>query len=354
MRRFSLDDFLDRFNIDRYAGGYGGGPFGNPRRPSSGQSDVEIPDVARPVFWGLIGLSALIALGLGGLLAGSWTTVQLFAHRVPFAQTDPTFGLNIGFYVFELPFYRLLQSFANTLLLLSVVLAGARYLVAVDLRRLDADRGPRPCRRARDAVPAVDRRRVPARPIFACLQRPERHLPGSQLHRRQRQSPGHQRHDRPGRLCRDPVPALLLHPLVGAADPDRRSVARRVRRTGFRLPAHHPAVRRGPQPADAGNALHPEQHRHDPARVQPEWLDQRPVSTRRAERPDDPHTGVAHKRAIHDPEPAPVGLPAARPDARQHAAAPELLQLRRCRHGQVHLHGPRRPAPPTRPRACAR
>jgi hypothetical protein len=131
MRRFSLDDFLDRFNIDRYAGGYGGGPFGNPRRPSSGQSDVEIPDVARPVFWGLIGLSALIALGLGGLLAGSWTTVQLFAHRVPFAQTDPTFGLNIGFYVFELPFYRLLQSFANTLLLLSVVLAGARYLVAV-------------------------------------------------------------------------------------------------------------------------------------------------------------------------------------------------------------------------------
>jgi hypothetical protein len=47
-------------------------------------------------------------------MAASWQTVQLFAHRVPFAQTDPTFGLNIGFYVFELPFYRLLQSFANT------------------------------------------------------------------------------------------------------------------------------------------------------------------------------------------------------------------------------------------------
>jgi len=34
MRRFSLDDFLDRFNLDRYAGGYGGGSFGAPRRPA--------------------------------------------------------------------------------------------------------------------------------------------------------------------------------------------------------------------------------------------------------------------------------------------------------------------------------
>jgi uncharacterized membrane protein (UPF0182 family) len=131
MRRFSLDDFLDRFNLDRYAGGYGGGPFNAPRRPTSGPSEIEMPDVARPVFWGLLGLSALIALGLGGLMASSWTTVQLFAHRVPFGQLDPSFRLDLGFYVFELPFYRLIQSFANTLLLLALVLAGIRYLVAV-------------------------------------------------------------------------------------------------------------------------------------------------------------------------------------------------------------------------------
>jgi uncharacterized membrane protein (UPF0182 family) len=131
MRRFSLDDFLDRFNVDRYTGGYGNGPFGAARRPGSGQTDVEMPDIARPVFWVLLGVGALIALGLGGLMASSWQTVQLYAHRVPFAQSDPTFGLNIGFYVFELPFYRLLQSFANTVLLLSIVMVGVRYLIAV-------------------------------------------------------------------------------------------------------------------------------------------------------------------------------------------------------------------------------
>jgi uncharacterized membrane protein (UPF0182 family) len=131
MRRFSLDDFLDRFNVDRYTGAYGNGPFGAARRPGSGQTDVEMPDIARPVFWVLLGLGALIALGLGGLMASSWQTVQLYAHRVPFAQNDPTFGLNIGFYVFELPFYRLLQSFVNTVLLLSIVMVGVRYLIAV-------------------------------------------------------------------------------------------------------------------------------------------------------------------------------------------------------------------------------
>ena len=131
MRRFSLDDFLDRFNVDRYTGAYGNGPFGAARRPGSGQTDVEMPDIARPVFWVLLGLGALIALGLGGLMASSWQTVQLYAHRVPFAQSDPTFGLNIGFYVFELPFYRLLQSFVNTVLLLSIVMVGVRYLIAV-------------------------------------------------------------------------------------------------------------------------------------------------------------------------------------------------------------------------------
>jgi uncharacterized membrane protein (UPF0182 family) len=135
MRRFSLDDFLDRFNMDRLASGssFDGGPSaGRPRRPNAQQGEmIEVPDVGRPVFWVLLALGLLIALGLGGLMAGSWQTVQLFAHRVPFGQVDPTFGKDIGFYVFELPFYRLIQSYANTLLLVSIAVIGIRYLVAV-------------------------------------------------------------------------------------------------------------------------------------------------------------------------------------------------------------------------------
>ena len=132
LRRFSLDDFLDRFNLERYGAPSGAGPFGSPRRPVGRRSDsIEVPDVARPVFWALVAISALVALGLGGLMTSSWTTVQLFLHQASFGQTDPSFHLDLGFYVFQLPFFRLIQGLANTVLLMSIVLVGVRYLVAV-------------------------------------------------------------------------------------------------------------------------------------------------------------------------------------------------------------------------------
>ena len=44
---------------------------------------------------------------LSGLIAQSnWVTVQLFLHGGSFGIVDPEFGHDIGFYVFDLPFYR--------------------------------------------------------------------------------------------------------------------------------------------------------------------------------------------------------------------------------------------------------
>jgi uncharacterized protein len=133
LRSFSLDDLLDRFNVDRYMGGnaFGSGPFGNaPKRPGASEA-VQVPDVGRPVFWVLLGIGALVALAMGGLALSGWNTIQLFMHRVPFGATDPTFGNDISFFLFELPFYRLIQSYANVLLLMALLMAGSRYLIAV-------------------------------------------------------------------------------------------------------------------------------------------------------------------------------------------------------------------------------
>jgi uncharacterized membrane protein (UPF0182 family) len=134
-RRFSLDDFLERFNVDRFMSGgtIGGGPFGAPPArtvPRSGET-VQVPDISRPVFWSLIAIGLLVALTMGGLVTGGWTTIQLFLHRVSFGQVDPTFNRDISFYIFELPFYRLAQSYANAVLLVTIALVGIRYLVAV-------------------------------------------------------------------------------------------------------------------------------------------------------------------------------------------------------------------------------
>lgn len=57
----------------------------------------------------LFGLGIPLVLGLlCGLVAQSnWVTVQLFLNGGDFEDTDPQFGLNVAFYAFDLPFYRM-------------------------------------------------------------------------------------------------------------------------------------------------------------------------------------------------------------------------------------------------------
>lgn len=56
----------------------------------------------------LFGLGSTVTLGvLCGLIAKTnWVTVQLFLHGGSFGIVDPEFGHDIGFFVFEVPFYR--------------------------------------------------------------------------------------------------------------------------------------------------------------------------------------------------------------------------------------------------------
>jgi uncharacterized membrane protein (UPF0182 family) len=133
LRRFSMDELLDRFSVERYMGGgaFGSGPCGSPPKRAGSSETVQVPDVGRPVFWSLLAVAVLVALGVGGAMVGGWNTIQLFLHRAPYGQVDPTFGKDIGFFLFELPFFRLVQSVANALLFVTLALVGIRYLIAV-------------------------------------------------------------------------------------------------------------------------------------------------------------------------------------------------------------------------------
>jgi uncharacterized membrane protein (UPF0182 family) len=61
----------------------------------------------------LVGIGIPLAIGgLGGLVAQSyWPRIQLFLHGGSFGVTDPQFGKDLGFYAFDLPFYRLVLSY---------------------------------------------------------------------------------------------------------------------------------------------------------------------------------------------------------------------------------------------------
>ncbi|MBF6327064.1 UPF0182 family protein [Nocardia transvalensis] len=66
-----------------------------------------------------IGIPAVVGL-LSGLVAqSSWVTVQLFLHGGSFGIKDPQFHLDVGFYAFDLPFYKMLLNW----LFVAVVIA---------------------------------------------------------------------------------------------------------------------------------------------------------------------------------------------------------------------------------------
>jgi uncharacterized protein len=81
-------------------------------------------------------VTAAIALGLSLqlslILIGHWTTVLKFLSPSPLGQTEPLFAQDIGFYLFSLPFWELLQFQLLALGLASFLGVGLIYLLSAD------------------------------------------------------------------------------------------------------------------------------------------------------------------------------------------------------------------------------
>ncbi|MFT4775525.1 MAG: uncharacterized membrane protein (UPF0182 family) [Pontimonas sp.] len=69
----------------------------------------------------MVGIPAVLALFAGLGSAGTWPQFLLWMNRSPFGTTDPEFGLDVGFYVFELPVYASVIGFASTILVISAL-----------------------------------------------------------------------------------------------------------------------------------------------------------------------------------------------------------------------------------------
>ncbi len=89
----------------------------------------------------LVPVTVLIAFVAGTRASGAWDTVIEFRNATPFGRVDPLFGRDLGFYFFELPFWRLLYGWAIALALGALVLTAAVYVVQRSL--VLTARGPR-------------------------------------------------------------------------------------------------------------------------------------------------------------------------------------------------------------------
>jgi uncharacterized membrane protein (UPF0182 family) len=76
-----------------------------------------------------IGVPAFLGLLAGSGAMGAWRTFLLWRNGVPFGSKDPQFGLDIGFFVFTLPWLRFLVSFLTVVLVLAFLGAAFTHYV---------------------------------------------------------------------------------------------------------------------------------------------------------------------------------------------------------------------------------
>ena len=105
--------------------------------PEGPRAIVVDPARLRPV---VTLVSAAGAVLVASIAAAQWETWLIYWNAAPFGKADPVLGYDVGFYVFQLPFWRWLHSLAILLLALTTIGVGLVYLGAGFLR-LSTHRG---------------------------------------------------------------------------------------------------------------------------------------------------------------------------------------------------------------------
>jgi uncharacterized membrane protein (UPF0182 family) len=77
---------------------------------------------------GVVVVSAAIALFLAAAFYSQWDTYLRFRYGGSFGLSDPLFGVDVGFYVFHLPFYQMLQSSVMVLTVSTLTVVSATYI----------------------------------------------------------------------------------------------------------------------------------------------------------------------------------------------------------------------------------
>jgi uncharacterized protein len=89
----------------------------------------------------LLPVVAVIAVFSGARATAAWDTILEYVNATPFGRVDPIFGRDLGFYLFQLPVWRLLYGWATALVTATLVLTAAVYVLQRSL--VLTARGPR-------------------------------------------------------------------------------------------------------------------------------------------------------------------------------------------------------------------
>ncbi len=90
----------------------------------------------------VLSICALAALFSGLSIAGNWKIVLFFFSQTVFGTTDPLFGLDIGFYVFSLPFYTLIVNYLIVLFLFTILVSALGFLLESGVLNIRFENAP--------------------------------------------------------------------------------------------------------------------------------------------------------------------------------------------------------------------
>lgn len=81
-----------------------------------------------------VGVPIVVGAVAGGIAQRDWRTTLLFLHGQPFGTVDPEFGVDVGFYTFDLPFYQALLGWGTVAVVVSIVGASAVHVLLGGMR----------------------------------------------------------------------------------------------------------------------------------------------------------------------------------------------------------------------------
>ena len=109
--------------------------------PADGADRINIDLTPRLLRAGVVIASLVLAWLAAAGFFSQWDAYLRFRYGGSFGVSDPLFGVDVGFYVFQLPFYQLLQT---SLMVVTVLAIVGVSLVYGYFRLLQADRGSVP------------------------------------------------------------------------------------------------------------------------------------------------------------------------------------------------------------------
>ncbi|TVP64527.1 MAG: UPF0182 family protein, partial [Nitriliruptor sp.] len=105
-------------------------PFYVPSSPQQAQIQRYREMVDPYLPWLIAAIAVVFGVTSGLAVSASWDSWLLFRDGGSVGIADPQFGIDLGFYLFSLPFWSLLQTWLFTSLVLTAMLAaGAHYLL---------------------------------------------------------------------------------------------------------------------------------------------------------------------------------------------------------------------------------